>query len=160
MDLAVRSFEPKDADALGRVFYRAVREGAAQRYSAAQVAAWSPEPPSGDIWRDRLSHSDTVVADREGQALGFMTLDQNGYLDLAFVVPEAMGSGVSDAIYAVLEGRARSRGLEALTTQASLFAEPFFVRQGWCVVRRQEVEIGGVVLNNAWMEKRLERVAA
>ena len=50
---------------------------------------------------------------------------------------------------------ARSRGVACLSTQASLLAEPFFARHGWEVVRRQEVEMGGVVLENAWMEKRL-----
>lgn len=159
MKLAVRSFVPDDAEALGEVFYRAVREGAAHRYSAAQVEAWSPKPPSGDAWRARLAEAETVVADSADGPVGFMTLDAKGYLDLAFVVPEAMGAGVSDAIYAVLEGRARSLGIAVLTTQASLLAEPFFARQGWAVTRRQDIEIGGVVLKNAWMEKTLAGAA-
>lgn len=156
MDFSVRSYAAEDAEALGQVFYRAVREGANARYSDEQVVAWSPEPPSGGVWRDRLSAADTVLAEQDNAPLGFMTLDEKGYLDLAFVVPEAMGTGVSDAIYAVLEGRARARGIATLTTQASLLAEPFFARHGWQVTRRQEVEIRGVVLNNAWMEKHLQ----
>ena len=160
MDFSVRTFEIEDAEALGQVFYRSVREGAARRYTAAQVEAWSPSPPAGDVWRARLAAADTVVAVRGDQPLGFMTLDTKGYLDLAFVVPEAMGAGVSDALYAVLEGRARAVGIAVLTTQASLLAEPFFVRHGWKVTRRQEVEMSGVVLKNAWMEKRLQRAAA
>ena len=160
MDFAVRSFEVEDSEALGQVFYRSVREGAARRYTPAQVEAWSPAPPAGDVWCARLSAADTVVAVRDDQPLGFMTLDAKGYLDLAFVVPEAMGAGVSDALYAVLEGRARASGFLTLTTQASLLAEPFFARYGWRVTRRQEVEMSGVVLKNAWMEKRLQRAAA
>ncbi len=107
-----------------------------------------------------MSAADTVVAVRGDTPIGFMTLDDKGYLDLAFVVPEAMGVGVSDAIYAVLEGRARANGIEVLSTQASLLAEPFFARHGWTVTRRQEVEIRGVVLKNAWMEKHLRKSAA
>ena len=49
MKLAVRSFVPGDAEALGEVFHRAVREGAAHRYSADQRAAWSPEPPRATL---------------------------------------------------------------------------------------------------------------
>lgn len=160
MKLAVRSFVPDDAEALGEVFHRSVREGAAHRYTADQVEAWSPKPPSGEDWRTRLTEAQTFVADSKDGPLGFMTLDAKGYLDLAFVVPEAMGKGVADALYANLENRARTLGIAVLTTQASLLAEPFFARQGWQVTRRQEIEIGGVVLANAWMEKVLNEDAA
>ena len=155
MDVTVRTFAAEDADALGQVFHRAVREGANGLYSDDQVAAWSPEPPCGEKWSARLKKADTVVAAPEGAPVGFMSLDDKGYLDLAFVLPEVMGQGVSDALYAVLEGRARAKGIGTLTTQASLLAEPFFARHGWHVTKRQEVELRGVVLKNAWMEKTL-----
>lgn len=153
--MEVRSYRDGDAEALARVFHRAVREGAAAQYGEAAVAAWSPELRPVAAWEARLEGTDTVVATEDGVPVGFMNLDAKGYLDLAFVLPEYMGKGVSDALYAVLEGRARAAGLGTLTVQASLLAERFFARQGWQVVRRQEVEIGGEVLRNAWMEKRL-----
>lgn len=157
--MEVRSFEPADAGPLGRVFHRAVREGASRRYDRAQVEAWAPDVPVGPLWEERLAMADTVVAVEGDARLGFMNLDKNGYLDLAFVLPEHMGQGVSDLLYVVLESRARARGIETLTTQASLLAEPFFARHGWHLVRRQEVEINGVVLENAWMKKSLDRPA-
>ncbi|MDJ0639405.1 MAG: GNAT family N-acetyltransferase [Paracoccaceae bacterium] len=153
--MEVRTFETRDAEALGMVFHRAVREGARARYGDTQTLAWSPAPPSGKAWAARLGAADTVVAEKDGEALGFMTVDEGGYLDLAFVVPEVMGQGVADTLYAVLESRARARRVARLTTQASLLAEPFFARHGWSVTRRQEVEMRGVVLQNAWMEKPL-----
>lgn len=158
--MEVRSYREGDAEALGTVFHRAVREGASARYDAAQVAAWSPAPKSGEDWAERLERAGTVVALEDGRPIGFMSLDETGYIDVAFVLPEAMGKGVAATLYAVLEGRARAAGVTQLTTQASLLAEPFFARQGWVVTRRQEVEIGGVTLRNAWMEKRLERAIA
>ena len=158
--MEVRSYRPGDADRLGAVFHEAVREGASARYDAAQVAAWSPAAPSGARWAERLASAETVVAEDGARILGFMTLNPDGYLDLAFVVPEVMGQGVSDLLYAVLETRARGRGIGRITTQASLLAESFFARHGWTVTRRQEVEINGAVLKNAWMEKDLARVAA
>lgn len=110
------------------------------------------------MWEDRLAAADTVVAVKGGAAVGFMSLDPTrGYLDLAFVLPEAMGQGVAAALYAVLEGRARALGLACLTTEASHLAEPFFARHGWRVVRRQRVERHGVMLSNALMEKALTR---
>lgn len=160
MMLSVRSYQPGDAEALGQVFYQSVRAGARHRYSEAQVQAWCPEAPCGEAWTARLEAVDTIVAMEGDERTGFMTLDDTGYVDLAFVLPEAMGRGVSDALYAVLEGRARAAGTRSLSSQASLLAEPFFARHGWQVTKRQTVELRGVVLDNAWMEKRLQRLVA
>lgn len=160
MDLTVRSYAEGDALALGEVFHRAVHEGAATRYSPEERAAWSPRPPASRAWEARLAEAETVVAERNGVAVGFMSLDMTrGYLDLAFVVPEAMGTGVAELLYAVLEGRARVAELARIETEASLLAEPFFARQGWRVVRRQTVERLGVQLSNAVMEKSLIRAS-
>ncbi|MEM7753460.1 MAG: GNAT family N-acetyltransferase [Pseudomonadota bacterium] len=153
--MEVRSYQPEDAGPLGQVFHRSVRDGAAKRYDAAQVAAWSPKPPAGIAWAERLAEADTVVAVEDDVHVGFMSVYDYGYLDLAFVLPEKMGQGVADMLYAVLESRARARGTRRLTTHASLLAEPFFARHGWRLVRRQEVERNGGMLKNAWMEKPL-----
>jgi hypothetical protein len=37
--MEIRSFEPRDAIPLGKVFHRSVREGASRRYDRAQVEA-------------------------------------------------------------------------------------------------------------------------
>ena len=157
--LTVRSYAPGDAPALARIFHRAVHEGAAAHYSEAERAAWSPRVPDTRSWELRLAEADTVVAETPGGPVGFMSLlPARAYLDLAFVLPEVMGRGVAGALYSVLEGRARARGLTRLETEASLLAEPFFLRQGWQVLKRQQVERLGVLLSNAVMEKSLSRV--
>lgn len=160
-DLVIRSYRDGDAQALGRIFHRAVHEGASVRYSPDECAAWSPAPPASRMWEDRLAEADTVVADTSDGPVGFMSLwPGRAYLDLAYVLPEAMGTGIAAALYAVLEGRARAAGLTRLETEASLLAEPFFARQGWRVVQRQQVERHGVLLRNAVMEKDLRRESA
>ncbi len=156
MEVVVRSYVPGDAAGLGRIFHRAVQEGAASAYSEGERAAWSPEPPAGESWQVRLAEAVTVVAERDGETVGFMSLiPERRYVDLAFVLPEAMGKGVAPALYAVLEGRARAAGLTYLTTEASLLAEPFFARQGFRVVKRQRVLRRGERLRNCVMEKAL-----
>nr|WP_275403024.1 GNAT family N-acetyltransferase [Roseibacterium persicicum] len=140
------------------LYHRAVREGTGRHYDAAQRAAWSPAPPQGEDWRRRLVEAQTMVAEQGDRLLGFMTMDMDtGFLDFAYVAPEAMGQGVAETLYAVLEGRARVAGLTRLETEASLLAERFFLRRGWRVLRRQEVERHGVRIPNAVMEKSLTR---
>lgn len=158
--LIIRPVRVTDGPALADLYHRAVHEGAARHYSAKQRAAWSPTPPSDETWRRRLLEAQTIVAERAERPLGFMTLDPGtGWIDFAYVAPEAMGQGVADTLYAVLEGRARAARLSRLETEASLLAERFFARRGWHVVTRQEVERHGVRLPNAVMAKDLTRAA-
>ena len=154
--LIIRPCRVTDAPGLADLYHRAVREGAAAHYDAAERAAWSPAPPSGEAWRRRLIEAQTIVAERAENLLGFMTLDiTTGWIDFAYVAPEVMGQGVAETLYAVLEGRARAAGLTRLETGASLLAERFFLRRGWHVVQRQTVERAGQLLRNATMAKDL-----
>ena len=159
--LLIRPYRADDAATLADVFHRAVHDGAARKYSARQRRAWSPAPPDGPGWAARLATPDTIVAERHGRAIGFMTLDlTTGYLDFAYVAPEVMGQGVAETLYAVIEGRARVAGVGTLETEASRLAEPFFLRRGWRLVGRQKVERHGVRIPNARMVKDLSRAAA
>lgn len=154
--LHVRPYAPGDAVALAELFHRAVQDGTSRHYSERQRTAWSPAPPDGTDWEARLSGAETLVAERDRRALGFMTLvPGRGYLDFAYVAPDAMGKGVADALYAVIEGRARAAGVKVLTSDASELARSFLLRQGWRVVARQEIERRGVLLHNYRMEKSL-----
>lgn len=154
--LALRPYAPADAAALAQVFHRAVRKGTAAHYWLPQRLAWSPRPRPAADWHARLSQIETVVAERDGQPVGFMALDlSDGFLDFAYVAPELRGQGVGAALYAVLEGRARAARIALLETAASRVAEPFFARRGWRVLRRQSVRRHGIALPNAVMQKPL-----
>ena len=156
--LIVRPYRPSDAIGLATLFHRAVQEGTAAHYSVEQRQAWCDRPPTSAGWRARVEEAETIVAEWGGVHQGFMTMDmETGYLDFAYVAPEAMGKGVADALYAVIEGRARVRGLVRLETEASLLAQPFFRRHNWRVVKTQEIDRGGVKIPNAVMDKRLVR---
>jgi hypothetical protein len=95
----------EDIAALTGVFYRAVREGAGPEYSAEQRAAWAPAPPEIEAWDKRLTPQKVFVAELAGTVIGFMTLRQDGYIDLAFVDPDHIGSSAMPS----------SRGLGAFT---------------------------------------------
>lgn len=84
-----------------------------------------------------------------------MTIDAGGYIDLAFVLPTAAGTGVGRQLYQAIEQKAAALGADVLTTQASKAARPFFEAHGWSVVAEQTVERSGVCLTNYRMRKVL-----
>ena len=158
--ISVRAYCPEDADALANIFFRGVRESAAAYYSDEQRLAWCPELPVGDAWSERLSNAETFVAEYKRAPVGFMSLVvETGYLDFAYVVPEAMGLGVADVLYSVLERRAREMKLKRLTSDASELARPFFLRHGWREIARLVIVRRNVMLHNYRMEKILTKIS-
>lgn len=153
--IEIARFDPAEADQLGRVFFDAVREGAASFYDDAQRRAWASSVPAGPDWAARLAIPQTAVARNAGRPIGFMTLAQSGYIDLAFVDPAYQRQGVGRLLYDQIERWAREARVTRLTSDASHLAKGLFEQQGWTVVQEQQIERHGVTLTNFAMAKRL-----
>lgn len=153
--LNVKRFVADDAGATAHIFFDAVRLGTTGYYDERQRNAWAVEVPDNDAWLERLQSQQTFVAEYDTRLVGFMTLDELGHIDLAFVVPDLMGKGVARALHKRLEAEALRLGIGKLDTEASHLARRFFERQGWSVVREQSVSRGDVSLTNFVMVKRL-----
>ncbi|KEJ95398.1 Acetyltransferase, GNAT family [Pseudosulfitobacter pseudonitzschiae] len=155
MAIHIRPLTAEDGEAAAAIFFDAVHKGTADVYSAAQRRAWAGAAPSPTRWRKRFADVSGVAAEVDGVMAGFMTLDADGYIDLAFVRSDLSGRGVGRAIYDRIEARARAEGIARLTTEASKKARPFFERMGWQVDAEQTVVKDGVRLTNFQMSKPL-----
>ena len=85
-----------------------------------------------------------------------MSLRDDGYLDLAYVLPEEMGQGTADALYDAVFKAAQTAKFSVLTTEASLLARPFFAKNGWRLDAEQEILRAGVALTNFRMSFQLK----
>ncbi len=154
--VSVRPFADDDAEATARIYFDAVRIGAKDHYNESQRRAWAPDVPETKPWRDRLKSQHTFIAEHEERVVGFMTIDDAGCIDLAFVAPDMTARGVAGCLYDVVEAHAARSAIPKLHSHASHLARPFFERRGWVVIAEQSVSRGGVVLTNFRMEKHLE----
>lgn len=134
-----------DAPALARVMYLSVRMGA-RRYSVAERAAWMPKPPNPARFAKRLAGQEVWVLRSSQGPLGFVGMTDGGYVDLAFLLPQAKGRGAFQMLMQRL-------GPQARTTHASLHAEPAFHRAGFRVVQRETVIRNGQRLRRAFMRR-------
>jgi GNAT superfamily N-acetyltransferase len=150
--LTLRSYEEMDAAATSRCFDRAVRTTASHDYTPAEVEAWLSGPTSLEWWNRRRLDTHTIVAEVDGAVVGFIDLDDDGYVDMLFVDPAVARTGVATALLARVTEQARA---PALMTNASLTARPFFERHGFTVVAPQVVERDGVGIVNFRMRKPL-----
>ena len=131
---------------MAEVYYRAVREGAKGAYSEAQLEAWAPQVEPNWDKPDKLFDQWAWVAVKDqGRMLGVMSLDHTGYLDMAFVIPEAKGTEVAPSLHRTLISQARDAGLTHLTVRASILARRFFLKQGWQVDRKHMHEAAGQI---------------
>ena len=131
MTRIIRPYRPEDRAAVNLVFYRAVREGAAAHYPAEELAAWAPTPDPDlsepDKYLDQWCH----VAEDGGRVTGFFSMDREGYLDMAFVIPEVLGNGTAAALYDTMMHSARTAGLTHFTVKAAHQSRQFLARRGW-----------------------------
>ena len=150
----IRHFAATDAAACAALFFRAVREGAREHYTDEARAAWCPKVPATDAFRAKRSGHYCYVAD-DGAVQGFMSLTDEGYLDMAYVAPEMRGTGLAGQLHAAVLNKAHSLRIRRLTTHASRYAQPFFGRQGWEIIAPEEVDRNGVLIHRFAMEKSL-----
>jgi putative acetyltransferase len=145
---------PTDHAELADVMFDAVRNGPS-KYTQAQRAAWVPERRRGAEWESRLAAKDIIVG-RDGVGIiGFMSIEGGGYIDFAFIRPEAQGSGLFRRLFGMVEGHARAANEVRLWVHASLMAQPAFAAVGFSVVEHQIVQIGDQIFQRAMMEKPL-----
>jgi putative acetyltransferase len=156
----VRPLSVDDFRAVGRIFFCAVHEGTRGAYTHEQRLAWGGETIDLARWKKRLETLSGFVAVDEGEPVGFIAIDEAGYVDLAYVLPSATGRGAGRALLNAAEQWASAHGATELSTAASLVARPFFERNGWSVLEEEQVERAGVFLTRFRMQKVLAQTRA
>ena len=151
-DVTIRPYKIDDLDATIDIFLRAVREVSFRDYTPDQIAAWArvEDPTAWGVWR---SSRPTWIAETHNQPAGFADLTYDGLLDMMFVHPNFQGVGVASSLLAKVEAEAAAQGLKRIHTEASKTARPFFERKGFRLVKAQQVQKRGQVLDNFLMEK-------
>lgn len=146
----IRPYRSADCAELCRLFYETVHAVCGGDYSPRELDAWAPGPPREENWDPGLLAHRTLVAEENGEILGFGDMDETGYLDRLYVHKDHQREGVATALCNGLEQSCKAR---PFVTHASITARGFFEKRGYRVLRRQQVLRRGVALTNFIMEK-------
>ena len=150
--MEIRPVTRADLPAIRDLFLRSVQEVAIRDYTPSQCAAWTAGADKPG-WAERFLATWTIDAFCEDQLAGFANLESPTQLDCFYVHPDFQRQGVGTALLNAIVAQARSQGAVFLQSDISLTAEPFFRRQGWKAVRRNQVCRGDQVLIKTTMRK-------
>ena len=153
--MEIRLFKPGDTQQIAQLFHNTVRLVNIQDYSEKQVNAWSPDELNFRNWLNICSSRFTYVAIADEQIIGFGELEADGHIDCFYVHHNYQRQGVGSKIYQAIEIKARKVKLTRLYTEASITAKPFFVNQGFSLIKQQQVFCRGVAFINFLVEKFL-----
>lgn len=160
-EIELRAYqEGDDVIAIADLFFESIHAIDDAIYSPQQKAVWAPEPPKYDYWATHLKPSKTLLAFKENRLAGFMELeinelDRTGYIDCFYVHSQFQGQGIGKTMFEAILFRAHKHQLSTLYVDASLVARPVFERQGFTVIKENQVVRQGVSLTNFSMEKHL-----
>jgi len=155
MTTVIRPLCAEDFPHVGRIYFCAVHEGTRHAYTLEQRRAWGGDLINLGDWKDYLKDLNGFVAEEENEPVGFMTIDETGYVDLAFVLPSTSGRGIGGGLLTAVENWGKEHGATRLTAAASLVARPFFEKHGWLVVEEEEIDLQGVLLRRFQMQKSI-----
>lgn len=153
--MKVRRYIESDLEPLVQIFVEAVHVGAARHYDAAQRAAWAPIPPDLSRWRCRFESVCMLVAEEDGRAIGFLSYELDGHIDMLFTSPAHTRRGIASELYRQAESSLLAHGVHELFTEASYIARPFFEKHGFVVEEQELVTRNGVVLPRFNMRKHV-----
>lgn len=148
--VTVRKYKDTDCEIVSELFYETIHHVNAKDYSQKQLFAWAKDAFQLQMRRADLLKQNTLVAELNGEIVGFGSITASGCLDLLFVHKDYQNRGIAAKLCDALE-----QGFPALVTYSSITAKPFFEKRGYTVKSEREVERAGVTLKNYEMCRRI-----
>ncbi len=157
---SLRPYLRSDLPVLSEIRYAAIEELTAGDYDEDQRQAWASAAEDEEALAESLEKGLTIVALVGGRPVGFIAMQQGGFIDQLYVDPVVARTGVASALCDAIERLAASRGIERLSVDASDTAKPFFEKRGFDAQYRNTVAIEGQWLGNTRMTKTLAPLSA
>lgn len=155
MDINLRPATLGDLSDLQTLFVAAILRTCRNDYQSEQLQVWIASVENDQRWKDAINSQYFLVAEVDNSIAGFGSLEENNYIDFMYVHPDYHRKGVAKCIYQALEKEAIRQKGNQLTSNVSITARPFFLAQGFEIVKENRNQIRGVEIINYRMKKDL-----
>ncbi len=97
----------------------------------------------------------TILLEVENEVMGFASLRGEDYFDFLYVSQDQQGKGYAKQLYIAILAEAKKRGATKIYSDVSYMAKPFFLAQGFSILKENENKLGAEMLINFRVEKEL-----
>jgi len=155
MDINFREATLEDLPQITALFRETIRAVNNRDYSEKQIEAWSSAANDTKKWTDRIKKLYFIVAELNGQIVGFSYLKHGNYLDGLFVHKDFQRRTIASKLLRIMESRVSLNGFEIIKSDISITALPFFDSHFYEVEKKQKKSFKGMVFENYIVYKDL-----
>lgn len=124
-------------------------------YSSEKIDVWIATIRDKQRWIDKINSQYFLIAELDGQIVGYSSLEYNEYIDFLYVHKDYQRQGIADKLYNAIEKEALERKSTILSSKVSITAKPFFEKKGFQTLQMLVNNIQGVEVINYSMVKYL-----
>lgn len=144
-----------DLPEMKELYRETIMEVCATDYDMEQCMVWASSSEKTARWNDLINEQYVLLAVKNEVIVGFGSLLNGNYLDFMYVHKDYQRQRIADTLLTALEAEAIRQKAQAITSDISKTARPFFEKKGYVVLAEQQNQRGDLVLINYKMEKNI-----
>ena len=153
--MKIREADIADIPSLSKLFIETVSTINLQDYSVEQVQQWANCGINHDRWLERLEKFDYYVCVIDKSIVGFASINEVGFINAMFVSKDHQGRGIAQFLFDHLLKIAQSNNVITMDAEVSITALPFFIKNGFSIVKEQIIILNDARLKNCVMTKTM-----
>lgn len=153
--MIVRKAGLSDLADIIEVFKRSIQAISNEHYSEAEKAEWLKTAENKKRWLYALENQIFFITEIDSKAVGFISLENNEYIDFIYVHPNYLRKGIAQALLNQVEQLAINSQSTKLKSHVSKAAIQFFEKNGFSITQENKNKRGDEVLINHTAEKLL-----
>lgn len=153
--IILRQASLNDLPEMKELYRETIMEVCATDYDMEQCIIWASSSEKTARWNDLINEQYVLLAVKNEVIVGFGSLLNGNYLDFMYVHKDYQRQRIADTLLTALEAEAIRQKAQAITSDISKTARPFFEKKGYVVLAEQQNQRGDLVLINYKMEKNI-----
>lgn len=152
----IRNMKMKEFDSVAKLIYDSVHTLCQNEYTPEELDAWVPPNMHMPAFKRSIFRCYAIVAVDDGEIVGFMSTERDGYVNRLYTKPNAINRGVASALLNNTEAWALKNGIKALSLEASKSAEAFYEKKGFVKTGEVKSIKNNICFTSAKMRKELK----
>lgn len=151
MKLKIREASLQDLPELTSLFVDTIHGVCHKDYDLKQREVWAASVQKTERWEKAIKEQYFLVAETDGNILGFASLLDDYYIDFMYVHAKFQREGIASKLFEELLKEGVRKGTKKLFSDVSITARPFFGKRGFKVIRKNSITIDQVEISNFHM---------